>query len=82
MDIKFWGYSFCVGFPGAIQAPDSHNTVRNRYLGTVVHIPDPNLRAAIAEALGKSPNAPITVEEMEGLGRLLGDHARTGASMI
>ena len=37
--------------------------------GTVVRIPDPNLRAAIAEALGKSPNAPITVEEM---GRLDG----------
>ena len=38
--------------------------------GTVVHIPDPNLRAAIAEALGKSPNAPITVEEMAKLTRL------------
>ena len=38
--------------------------------GAVVHIPDPNLRAAIAEALGKSPNAPITTEEMEGLRRL------------
>ena len=38
--------------------------------GTVVHIPDPNLRDAIAEALGKSPSAPITVEEMERLGRL------------
>ena len=36
----------------------------------VVRIPDPNLRAAIAEALGKNPNAPITVEEMEGLERL------------
>ena len=36
----------------------------------VVQIPDPNLRAVIAEALGKSPNAPITVEEMERLGRL------------
>ena len=38
--------------------------------GAVVHIPDTNLRAAIAEALGKSPNAPITVEEMERLGEL------------
>ena len=38
--------------------------------GAVVHIPDPNLRAAIAEALGKSPNALITTEEMEGLRRL------------
>ena len=38
--------------------------------GTIVHIPDPNLRAVIAEELGKSPSAPITVEEMERLGRL------------
>ena len=38
--------------------------------GSVVHIPDTNLRAVIAETLGKSPNAPITVEEMERLGRL------------
>ena len=36
--------------------------------GAFVHIPDTNLRAAIAEALGKSPNAPITVEDMEKLG--------------
>ncbi len=43
--------------------------------GGVVHIPDPNLRAAIAEALGKSPNAPITVEEMEGLHHLGSNHA-------
>ena len=42
----------------------------DRLPGALVHIPDTNLRAAIAEALGKSPNAPITVEEMEGLGRL------------
>ena len=38
--------------------------------GTVVHIPDPNLRAVIAEELGKSPNAPITAEDMKRLGRL------------
>ena len=38
--------------------------------GTVVHIPDPNLRTAIAEELGKSPNTPITAEEMERLKRL------------
>ncbi len=35
--------------------------------GLYVHIPDPNLRAAIAETLRKSTNAPITVEEMESL---------------
>ena len=38
--------------------------------GTVVRIPDTNLRAAIAETLGKNTNAPITVEEMEGLSEL------------
>ena len=38
--------------------------------GTVVHIPDSNLRAAIAEALGKTPNAPITGQEIERLGKL------------
>ena len=42
----------------------------DRLPGAFVHIPDSNLRAAIAEALGKSPNAPITAEEMERLGRL------------
>ena len=35
--------------------------------GTLVHIPDPNLRTVIAEELGKSVNAPITVEEMKRL---------------
>ena len=35
--------------------------------GGQVHIPDPNLRAAIADELGKSVNAPITAEEMKGL---------------
>ena len=38
--------------------------------GAVVDIPDPGLRTAIAETLGKSLSAPITVEEMEQLGRL------------
>ena len=37
--------------------------------GTVVRIPDPNLRAVIAEKLGKSPNAPITVADMESMTR-------------
>ena len=38
--------------------------------GSVVHIPDTNLRAVIAETLGKSPHAPITVAEIERLGSL------------
>ena len=42
----------------------------DRLPGAFVHIPDTNLRAAIAEELGKSPNAPITVADMERLGRL------------
>ena len=38
--------------------------------GGAVHLPDPHLRAAIAEILGKNPNAPINVEEMERLTKL------------
>ncbi len=38
--------------------------------GGQVHIPDPNLRAVIATELGKSPNAPITAEEMKRLTNL------------
>ena len=48
--------------PPAVQTPTTP--------GAVVRILDSNLRAAIAEALSKSPNAPITVEEMEELERL------------
>ena len=35
-----------------------------------VNIPDANLRAAVAEALGKAPNARITADEMATLTRL------------
>ncbi|MDE0423364.1 MAG: leucine-rich repeat domain-containing protein [Candidatus Poribacteria bacterium] len=35
--------------------------------GASVYISDPNLRAAVAKALGKSPNAVITAEEMATL---------------
>ena len=38
--------------------------------GGQVHIPDANLRAAVAEVLGKSANTPITVEEMAQLREL------------
>ena len=49
--------------------------------GTQVHIPGPNLRAAIAEALGKSINAPITVEEMKRLKTLrVGGHGQEQSS--
>ena len=52
-----------VGEPPDITQPDV-------LPGGQVHIPDSNLRAAIAEELGKSPDAPITLEEMKGLRRL------------
>ena len=52
-----------VGEPPVVTQPDI-------IPGGQVHIPDPNLRAAVAEALGKSPNAPITVEEMKRLRRI------------
>ena len=55
----------------AVQLQITQDAHASSQQGTaVVQIPDPNLRAVIAEALGKSPNAPITVEEMERLGRL------------
>ena len=41
-----------------------------RIPGAAVHIPDPNLRAVITEALGKAPDASITVEEIATLTHL------------
>ena len=60
---------FALDFPQLVDEPPVVPEP-DRLPGAVVQIPDPNLRAAIAEELGKSPNAPITAEEMEGLGRL------------
>ena len=42
--------------------------------GESVHIPDPNLRAAIEEALGKAPEDPITAEEMATLEQLYAEY--------
>ena len=42
--------------------------------GGQVQIPDQNLRAAIAEALGKNKNAQITVDELKGLRKLEGQN--------
>ena len=53
-----------VGEPPVITQPDV-------LPGGQVHFPDPNLRAVVAEALGKSINAPITVDDMEGLERIV-----------
>ena len=60
---------FALDFP---QLVDKRPVVPDpdRLPGAFVHIPDTNLRAAIAEVLGKSPNAPIAVEEMERLEEL------------
>ena len=49
-----------VGEPPVVTQPDV-------IPGTQVHFPDSNLRAAVAEALGKSIDAPITMEEMKTL---------------
>ena len=51
-------YADRVGEPPVITQPDV-------LPGGQVHFPDSNLRAAIAEALGKSINASITAEEMK-----------------
>ena len=60
---------FALDFPQLVDKPPVRPEP-DRLPGAFVHIPDLNLRAAIAEALGKSPNAPITAEEMERLRRL------------
>ena len=56
-----------VGEPPVVTQPDV-------LPGGHVHIPDSNLRAAIAEALDKSINAPITAEEMKRLSRFDAGH--------
>ena len=60
---------FALDFPKLVDKPPVVPQP-DRLPGAFVHIPDLNLRAAIAEALGKSPNAPITAEEMERLRNL------------
>ena len=65
---KFSDIMFALDFPEkSVATPVDPQT--ERIPGASVHIPDPNLRAAIAEALGKSPNAPITAEDMATLTR-------------
>ena len=63
----------------ALRSPDTEVPIPNNVSriqplpsGTL-HIPDTNLRAAIAETLGKAPNAVITSEDMKGLTRLVAD---------
>ena len=66
---SFGDIVFALDFPEQF-TPPTVIAPPERSPGTVVHIPDPNLRAAIAESLGKNPNAPITAEEMERLKEL------------
>ena len=56
----------------ALSSPESNVVTpvipqTERIPGASVHIPDPNLRAAIEEALDKVPGTPITVEEITTL---------------
>ena len=60
---------FALNFPTAVIVPPVV-TPPEQKPDAVVQIPDSNLRAAIAEELGKSPNAPITVEDMKRLTNL------------
>lgn len=64
-------------FHDVVAALDSSDTVLppveqrpERIPGASVHIPDSNLRAAIADALGKAASDVITVEDMERLTEL------------
>ena len=66
---QFGEVVFALDFPAksAVTPVDSQT---ERIPGESVHFPDPNLRAAIAEALGKAPGSTITVAEMATLERL------------
>ena len=60
---------FALDFPAvSVTTPVVPQT--ERIPGGAVHIPDPNLRAVIAEALGKAPGVPIIVEDMTTLTHL------------
>ena len=63
---NFRDVMYALDYPGQVGEPPVVTTP-DVIPGGQVHFPDSNLRAAVAEALGKSINAPITVEEMEGL---------------
>ena len=60
---------FALDFPQVVDKPPVVPEP-DRLPGTIVNLSDPNLRAAIAETLAKSPNTLITVEDIEKLRRL------------
>ena len=62
---------FALDFPDERRSDDDQEEI---IPGEAVYIPDPNLHIAIAEALGKSPNASITAEDMATLTRLVADN--------
>ena len=70
---KFSEIIFALDFPKKSEGI-SVASQTERIPGESVHIRDANLRAAIAEALGKSPNTPITAEEMATLQRLYAEN--------
>ena len=70
---KFSDIVFALDFPEKSVSTPVVNQ-EERIPGASVYIPDPNLRAAIAEMLGKAPGVAITVEEMATLtGHLYAD---------
>ena len=64
---KFSEIVFALDFPDVAISVDPQT---ERIPGASVYIPDPNLRAFIEEKLGKTPNTPITVEDMTRLHRI------------
>ena len=64
---KFSDVVFALDFPDFVISVDDQT---ERIPGAFVYIPDVNLRAVIEEKLGKTPNTPITVEEMATLDRI------------
>ena len=62
-------------YPQLVEEP-SVETQPDVVPGRHVHVPDPILRTMIAEELGKSSNAPITVEELARVRRLLSHDRR------
>ena len=71
---SFRDVMYALDYPGEVgDRPDI--TQPDVLPGGHVYIPDSNLRAAVTEALGKNANAPITVDEMNGL-KTLDAHSR------
>ena len=66
---SFRDVMYALDYPGQVRDLP-HITQPDVIPGSHIDIPDPNLRAYIAEVLGKNPNVPITLEEMRRLEEL------------